>query len=522
MVSCAEALIKGLTDVGVKTIFGMPGRWVLPLYEALASSNINHITVKHEQAAAHAADGYARVSGRIGVCLGTAGPGATNMVTGVATAFRDYSPLIVLTGQPPLKLEGREVIEEIDLVSIFKPVTKLSMFLRDGGSGYKALMEAYRVAMTPPMGPVHLSIPGDVQELPSTFGEPISLRVDVSPDEGDVLMVAELISKSAKPLLMAGEGVYWSNSINELIKVAEILNIPVVTSLKGRGVIPEDHHLSLGFTGIRGKGEANRALEECDLIIALGCRLSDLTLGSFKPNQKIICVDVCPRPIALRLNPICIRSDAKTFLKSLLQKLPVRNAKPWVSGGKTFSESSHTIQKIIWKISKLIPENSIYVLDIGQHTIWAITTLMVKGPRSLILPGNFSTMGFALPAAMGVKIAKPNETVVALMGDGGLLSCLGELSTIKQYEIPILIIVFNNRGYGLIAQIQEYLYGRRYSVDFLPLDFVKIAESVGIRGLKVKNENDLGFIPTIDEPLLLEVLVDPSERVPLKKLSYEE
>lgn len=511
----SEAIVKALEDLNVKTVFGIPGRWVNPLYIALSESKIKHILMRHEQAAAHAADGYARVSGKIGVCIATAGPGALGLVLGVATACKDHIPLLAITGQIPLKLKGKRITEELNLVNIFEHITKMSLEVTDPSKAYEQIFLAAIKAQSGCPAPVHISIPEDIQRSKTSIKRQRFeiKKYRVIPKKEDVDIVSEMLNRAEKPLILAGQGVLLSNAEHELWKLAEKNNIPIVTTLMARGIIPENNPLNIGFAGYHGSIEANKVLAESDLVLALGCSLSYNTMFHMKPKEKtIIQVDVSELNFNKEYATLTIKSDVKTFIIRLLGKVKPRS-RAWVKGGKQQYRLKNSKGLSIAKtIGKELSGKTIFVLDIGEHTLWSISSIKAYMPRTIILPGNLATVGYSLPAAIGAKLAKPEMNTVAIMGDGGFYASSSELSVIKQYNIPIMIVVYNNRYYGLTKRFQEKIYKKSFGVYLGDFSCAKIAEAYGILSYAVSRPEELKeIIPkNIEEPLLIEITLGSS------------
>jgi len=506
----AEALVKILEKVGIDVVFGVPGRWISPVYIALSESKIKHILMRHEQAAAHAADGYARVTGRPGVCIATAGPGALGLVLGVATAFKDHIPLLAITGQVPLKLRGKRVTEEFDLVSVFKHITKMSIEIIEPTKAYEQMASALQTAMSRCFAPVHISIPEDIQ-LRRTEIKEITLKKASTKVRSDIIdLVSNMVNDSERPLILAGQGVILSKAEKELYEFAKRTKIPVVTTLMARGVISEDDSLNLGFVGYYGNVEANKALAESDLILALGCSLSYNTVFHIEPGSKtVVQVDVEERNFNKQYATLTIKSDVKYFITKIAQKIKPKD-KLWFKGGKQeYKVITNKGFEIAKTLSKIFSENTIYVLDIGQHTLWSISSIKARKPRTIIFPGNMATLGYSLPASIGVKAAKPNLNVVAIMGDGAFYASSTELGVLKQFNLPVAIIVYNDKHYGLTKRLQEKMFKKSFGVYLGEFSCAKIAESYNIETHVVRNANELKElnIAHIDEPVLVEVIL---------------
>jgi acetolactate synthase-1/2/3 large subunit len=501
-----------LERFGFKVAFGMPGMWSISLYEALRESGIRHVLVRHEEFASYAADGYARASGSPGLCVGTAGPGAINIAAGLAVPFRDHSPVLAITGQVPTSERGLGWIEDMDLQSVFAPVTKSSVEASPGNA-YDCIASAYLSALEGCPGPSHVSIPGDVQRSLSRDKSYVPVVSRPDPDPQAIEAILEAISGSTKPLILAGWGAILSGASEGLVKLAEAVPSYVATSYMGRGAIPEDHPLALGPAGRRGTSAANSALSASDLILSLGCRLSNLTLHTSNITAKVIQVDVEEKNYS-PLASLRVKSDISAFVDSLLPRLKSMCRKPLPPLERA---SKHEPHPSAMEFARAIASagDAIFSVDIGQHTIWLMQSLLVKKPRHVLISGNMSAMGFSLPAGIGAKLARPDEKVIAIMGDGGFQMTAGELSTMKENGVAMAVCIFNNRSLGLIKQLQESVYGYAYGVNYTsPPDYVKMAESCHVRGLKADSPSDVSeALKDIDEPLVIEIPIPRGERV---------
>ncbi|MBC7113242.1 MAG: thiamine pyrophosphate-binding protein [Candidatus Methanomethyliales bacterium] len=518
-IKTVDVVVKALERLGFDLAFGMPGMWSLPLYNAISTSNIRHILVRHEQHAAYAADGYARASGRVGLCLGTAGPGAVNIASGIAVPFKDHSPVLAITGQVPTYEQGRGWIEDLDLRAIFSPLTKFAAIISDPSEAYDVVCRAYISSVEGCPGPSYVGIPGDIQKKPSKDKGYLPTVSLLPPEPRSIELVAELIRESARPVILAGWGAVLSNASELIIQLAETIGAQVATSMMGRGVIPEDHPLSLGPAGRRGSPSANYALSGCDLLLALGCRLTNLTLGDLRLNCKIIQVDVEESNFS-PLATFKVKSDVSLFIETLIPKFRGRSHSP-VNKTAVLPETQSGANGIAKEYAHALARLSeaTFTVDIGQHTIWLMQALRVKRPRQVIFSGNLSAMGYSLPAAMGVKLANPDRKVVAVMGDGGFQMSSSELSTIEENNLAIGICVFNNQSLGLIRQLQEVAYQKPYGVDYsAPPDYLKLADAYGIEGVLVSDPADLEeVLQTIREPVLIEIPIPRSAGVDLSK-----
>ncbi len=509
----AKLLIEGLQREGVETIFGYPGGVVLPIYDELYDSPLRHILVRHEQAAAHAADGYARASGRVGVCLATSGPGACNLVTGIATAYMDSIPIVAITGQVPTSLLGNDAFQESDITGITMPVTKHNYLVKKAYDIPRILQEAFYIAGTGRPGPVLIDIPKDVStgtvETDPPRVETVSLRGYQPTYKGHQRQIdraVELLTLAERPLLYAGGGVILSNASEELVRFAEQMMIPITTTLMGLGAVPGDHPLNLGMLGMHGTEYANYAVTECDLLIAVGVRFDDRVTGkidTFAPHAKIIHIDIDPAEIGKNKKvDVPIVGDVRNILGELVQKLQkMGHYQTWHEKIKGWKKK-HPLrykddgklrpQYIIQQLSALLEEDDIIVSEVGQNQMWTAQYYCFRKPRTWITSGGLGTMGYGLPASMGVHYARPDKTVFDIAGDGSIQMNIQELGTIAQYKIPVKIAILNNQYLGMVRQWQELFYDRRYSFTELPaVDFVKIAQAYGIDGIRVESRDEV-------------------------------
>ena len=511
----SDIVVRTLERLGFTVAFGIPGMWSIPLYNSLSSSKIRHILVRHEEFAAYAADGYARASGKAGLCVGTAGPGAVNIAAGLAAPFKDHSPVIAVTGQVPTGELGKGWIEDLDLQSIFRGVTKYTVQLCDPAAAYDAIADCYRRSLEGCPGPCHISIPGDIQRKHSVMKDYIPEIAKVEPEPALVEETADLISSSDRPLIIAGWGAIHSGASPQIIKLAEAIPAPVATSYMGRGVVPEDSHFSLGPAGKRGTDMANAALSSCDLLLALGCRLTNLTVGDSRLRCKIVQVDVEPENFT-SLPALRIRGDASLFAEALLRRLrhPKRSGL-WASHEREPPLQEGRSAEFMRAIASM--RDSVFTVDIGKHTIWALKAIRAKSPRSIIFSGNLSAMGFSLPAALGAKVALPDRKVIAIMGDGGFQMTCPELSTLKENGLAVAVCVFNNGTLGLIRQLQERAYGKPFGVDYSsPPDYIALAKAFGVKGVLAESPPDAAdALSNFDEPLVVEIRIPRDEPIPM-------
>lgn len=531
-VNGAKALIKCLEKEGVDTLFGYPGGQIIPFYNELYDSDLRHILVRHEQAAAHAADGYARATGKTGVCVSTSGPGATNLVTGIATAYMDSVPIVALTGQVPTSLIGNDAFQEADITGITQPITKHNYLVQSPEDIPRIVKEAFHIASTGRPGPVLIDLPKDVQniEIELQYPDKVELRGYKPTFKGNTQQIkraAEEIANSCRPIIYAGGGVISSNASAELIEFAEAIMAPVTTTLMGISSIPTEHPLHVGMLGMHGTKYANYAIQESDLIIAVGARFDDRVTGkieSFAPNARIIHIDVDPAEISKNVKvhtPIV--GDAKQILKSLIKYVQCCRSAEWIEKVNqwkkeyplAYRHSKDTVmpQFVIEQISEAC-KDAIIVTEVGQHQMWAAQFFKYSKPRTFLTSGGLGTMGYGFPAAMGAKVGRPDKTVINIAGDGSFQMNSQELATVVQNDIPVVNVILNNGYLGMVRQWQELFYDRRYSYTFIKgsVDFVKLAEAYGALGLRAEKPSEVR--PAIEEavrsgrPAVVEVIVE--------------
>jgi acetolactate synthase-1/2/3 large subunit len=524
----AEIIIECLKKEGVKHIFGYPGGVVLNIFDLLYDDkDLKLILTRHEQGAVHAADGYARSTGKPGVVLVTSGPGATNTVTGIATASMDSIPIVVMSGQVPTKLIGNDAFQEADIVGITRPCTKHNYLVKDVKDLSKTLREAFHVATTGRPGPVLLDLPKDVTGASAIFKWPEHVRIrSFNPKiEGNRWMIkqaAHSIHRAKRPVIIAGGGVILSNSCKELRDVAEYASLPVIMTLMGLGSFPGTNKLSLGFPGMHGSYYANKAIQESDLLIAVGMRFDDRVTGrikDFAPHAKIVHVDIDPTSIRKNVRvDIPIVGDAKGVLKVLLQILKEDRKVQWDAVRKSwlkqinawrkerplsyeFSETVIKPQYVVEKIYELTKGNAIISTEVGQNQMWAAQYYKFDRPRTWLTSGGLGTMGYGFPAAMGAQVAHPNKTVIDIAGDGSIQMNIQELATCSIYKIPVKVAILNNQYLGMVRQWQELFYNERYSYTHLygVPDYVKVAEAYGAVGLRADKPSEV-------EPVIKEAL----------------
>jgi acetolactate synthase-1/2/3 large subunit len=535
----ARTLIEALQREGVDTIFGYPGGVVLPIYDELYDSSIRHILVRHEQAAAHAADGYARASGRVGVCLATSGPGACNLVTGIATAYMDSIPIVALTGQVPTALLGNDAFQESDITGITMPITKHNYLVKNAADIDRVVKEAFYIAGTGRPGPVLIDLPKDVStgEVDEASSPPaaISLRGYQPTYEGHVRQIdkaVDLIAEAERPLVYAGGGVILSGASAELREFIETAAIPVTTTLMGLGAIPGDHPLNLGMLGMHGTAAANFAVTECDLLVAIGVRFDDRVTGkieAFAPNARIIHIDIDPAEIGKNKKvDLPIVGDVGRVLRAMLARMKKRgDTANWVNRTGTWKaqfppayrdDDRLRPQYIIQQLSDLMKGEGIVVSEVGQNQMWTALYYCFRKPRSWITSGGLGTMGYGFPAAIGAHFARPGETVVDVAGDGSFQMNIQELATVAHNNIPVKVVILNNIYLGMVRQWQELFYDRRYAyTELSPVDFVKVANAYGVEGMRVEEKADVrGALETAlshDGPFVLDFRIEREENV---------
>lgn len=544
----AYALMDSLCRHGVKHIFGYPGGAILPIYDELyrfeAKGELQHILVRHEQGAAHAADGYARATGKVGVCFGTSGPGATNLVTGIATAHMDSIPMVIITGQVPRDAIGSDAFQETDIYGITLPIVKHSYVARHARDIAWIIAEAFYIASTGRPGPVLVDIPKDVgleqcEYVPVNPGavKLSGYRPTVKGNPRQINAAVELISEARKPLLYVGGGAILSNAHGQIKELAERFQLPVTTTLMGLGAFDEHNSLSVGMLGMHGTAYANFAVSECDLLIAVGARFDDRVTGKldeFASHAKVIHVDIDPAEVGKNRRPdVPIVGDVRQVLEQILHRakeldLPVKDTLThnWLAKINTWKEDyplqvphpedSISPQEVIVEVGRQAPD-AYYTTDVGQHQMWAAQFLKT-GPHRWISSAGLGTMGFGLPAAMGAKVAVPNEEVICISGDASFQMNLQELATLAQYNIKAKIVIINNGWQGMVRQWQETFYGERYSSSNMETgmpDFALLAKAFGIKGMVVHDRHELSDaiteMLTHDGPVLLDVHVKRDE-----------
>ncbi|ATU08936.1 acetolactate synthase large subunit [Methanohalophilus portucalensis FDF-1] len=536
----ARAIIECLYEENVEVIFGYPGGVLLHIYDEIYKSDLRHILVRHEQAAAHAAEGYARATGKVGVCLATSGPGATNLVTGIANAYMDSIPMVALTGQVPSSMIGNDAFQEANITGITMPITKHNYLVQDAKDLPRIIKEAFHIASTGRPGPVLIDLPKDIttEEIEFSYPDKVDLKGYKPTYKGNLQQVkraASAIEKAHQPLIYAGGGILGSNASEELLQFAEHIQTPVTTTLTGIGGFPTQHPLYVGMPGMHGTKYANYAIQECDLLIAVGARFDDRVTGklaSFAPNAKILHIDIDPAEISKNIKvDIPIVGDAKNILASLYKYVkPVEkeNRKEWLDRIEGWKKSYplHYVgeqdglkpQYIIEQIYEAC-KDAIIVTEVGQHQMWAAQYYKFSQPRSFITSGGLGTMGYGYPASIGAKVGKPDRVVFNIAGDGSFQMNSQEIATAVQNDIPVIVAIMNNGYLGMVRQWQELFFEKRYSHTCIrdSVDFVKLAEAYGAVGIRVEKTSEVK--PALEKamgsgkPVIIDFIVECEENV---------
>lgn len=535
----SDMLIESLRRENVDVIFGYPGGAVLPIYDKLYGSGMFHVLARHEQGGIHAAEGYARISGKPGVVIATSGPGATNIVTGLADAMIDSLPLVVFTGQVASSVIGSDAFQEADVLGITMPITKHSYQVRKVSDLPRIIKEAFHIATTGRPGPVLIDIPKDMAQGDGEFSYEGEVNLPgyqpiYTPNQLQVKKLAEAVTAAKKPVILAGAGVLLSKGSEELKNYAEQQNIPVVNTLLGLGCFPADHPLHLGMAGMHGTYTANMAIYESDLLISIGARFDDRVTGNLKhfaPNAKIAHIDIDPAEIGKNVpTKIPIVGDAKEVLSQLLlQDGETGDYTKWhekLAGWKQeyplwYENSSEVLkpQKVIELLHQYTDGDAVVTTDVGQHQMWVAQYYTFNNPDRWVTSGGLGTMGFGLPSAIGAQLANKDKTVVAVVGDGGFQMTLQELGVIHELNLPVKVVILNNHSLGMVRQWQEIFYEERYSHSLIPNqpDFMKLAEAYGIKGLQAKTEEEAHAVlkeaMEMDGPVLMNFFVAPKENV---------
>ncbi|MEW6261695.1 MAG: biosynthetic-type acetolactate synthase large subunit [Thermodesulfobacteriota bacterium] len=549
--SGAKILIESLKREGVEVIFGYPGAAITDIHDKLADSRIKHILVRHEQAAVHAADGYARASGKVGVVLVTSGPGATNTVTGIATAYMDSIPVVVLTGQVPRMLIGNDAFQEVDIVGITRSCTKHNYLVQDVEHLAGTIKEAFYLAASGRPGPILVDLPKDVIKDEAEFKYPrqVSLRgyqphYEAHPKQ--VQKALDMLLESSRPVIYAGGGVIISNAHRELKALAEMFSLPVTTTLMGLGGFPASHELWLGMLGMHGTFTANMAVQNCDLLLAVGARFDDRVTGKideFCPKAKIVHIDIDPTSIRKNVQVhVPIVADCRRALNDLLTlaKTPAKGRdrtlvkpeqrQPWLDLIKTWrndhplayeqaSDGPLKPQFVIEEVYRLTRGKAVITTEVGQNQMWAAQYYHLTNPRTFITSGGLGCMGYGLPAAIGAQVARPEKTVIDIAGDGSIQMNIQELATAVQYNLPVKVVILNNQFLGMVRQWQQLFYDRRYCATAMTCtpDFVRLAEAYGAVGFKTDQPGEVAPIIQealkIKKPVLMDFRIEPEECV---------
>lgn len=542
----AQILLKCLEEEGVDVMFGFPGGAVIDIYDEIPNSKVEHILVRHEQGAIHAADGFARATGRVGVCLVTSGPGATNTVTGIATAYADSIPVVIFTGQVPRPLIGNDAFQEVDIVGITRPCTKHNYLVQDIKDLQSTIKQAFYLARSGRPGPVLVDLPKDVQQQTVEFDYPkqVSMRSykpTKKPHVGQVRKVAKLLKNAKRPLFYTGGGVITSAAHEELTWLGQQLSIPVTSTLMGLGAFPGDDDLFLGMLGMHGTYAANMAVHHCDLLLAVGARFDDRVTGkvdTFAPNATIVHIDVDPTSIQKNVSVhVPLVADCKSALATLKRETEATlddfdwaaNYKEWVDQVQgwssehplTYKDEGDSIkpQYVVEKIYEITKGDAIIATEVGQNQMWAAQFYKYTQPNTLLTSGGLGTMGYGFPAAMGAQKAFPDKLVIDIAGDGSIQMCIQEMMTVVCNKLPVKIIILNNGYLGMVRQWQELFYEKNYCatcMDAQP-DFVKLAEAYGAAGFRVTEKKDvestLREAFKVDKPVIVDIRVEKEENV---------
>ena len=532
----SQILVECLKEQGVDTIFGYPGGQVLNIYDELYrhQDEIRHILTSHEQGAAHAADGYARATGKVGVCLATSGPGATNLVTGIATAYMDSVPLIAITGNVPVPLLGKDSFQEVDIAGITMPITKHNFIIKDIEKLADTIRKAFRIAKSGRPGPVLIDITKDVTAAKYEYTPVLVEEIDNSKatiSEEEIENALAMIRESKKPMIFVGGGAIISDASEELRIFADKIDAPVTDTLMGKGAFNGEHERYTGMLGMHGTKTSNYSVTKCDLLITVGSRFNDRVTGNakkFASKAKILQIDI--DPVEINKNVIVSKKvigDVKRILHILNERLEQQSHETWMNqvyeSKRLFPLGYHddilTGPYIIEKIDEIVGENAIITTEVGQHQMWAAQFFKYKKPRTFLSSGGLGTMGFGLGACIGAKVGMPDKTVINIAGDGCFRMNMNEIATATRYDIPIIQVVFNNHVLGMVRQWQNLFYGKRYSQTILndKVDFVKLSEAMGAKAFKITKKEEVEPVLreaiALNEPVVIECDIDPDDKV---------
>ena len=541
--SGARAFVEAIEREGVKTMFGITGGAVLPICDELFASDVRFVMARHEQGAAHMADGFARASGRVGVCLATSGPGATNLVTGIATANIDSSPMVAFTGQVPLSMVGSDAFQEVDIIGITASATKYNIQVRRPSEIPWAVKSAFYIASTGRQGAVLVDLPKDTQidAEEMEFPEEVSFRgyeLNPVPNDREMDWAATLLSRARRPVIMAGGGAVAANAAEEVLKLADLLMAPVTTTLMGKGVVPSDHPLFAGLCGMHGTGEANMLVTEADVLLVVGARMSDRTtarLEDFSPGAKVVHIDIDRSEIDKNVETVTrVVGDAKLALQGILKRLAKMSVDrqtngEWLKKLETFRKEYTPPEvpgnphlrapDVMRALRKALPRDALVTTEVGQNQMWAALYFDSYAPRTFFSSGGLGTMGWGFPAAIGAKAARPDVPVVDIAGDGSFGMTENSLATSVEEDLPVIVVILNNRMLGMVAQWQRLFYGRRYMAVELGKqpDFVKLAEAYGAVGVRPETigefEKAVRDAVEAEVATVIDVQIDPEENV---------
>ena len=534
----SEIIAECLLEQGVDTVFGYPGGAVLNIYDALYkySDKITHILSSHEQGAAHAADGYARTTGKCGVVIATSGPGATNLVTGIATAYMDSIPMVAITGNVTNDLLARDSFQEVDICGITLPVTKHNFIVKDVKDLANVIRQAFKIAMSGRKGPVLIDIPKDVTGAKCEYEKAVPNKImnELISEQADFNIAADIIKNSKKPMIYMGGGVVSADAEKELLAFAEKIDCPIASSVMGLGGFPSSHRLFMGTIGMHGGYETGKATDNCDLIIAVGARFSDRVAGDrdkFGKQAAIIQLDIDKAEINKNVRiDCCVLGDLKDTLKKLCETVDEIKHTDWVAQVEEWGKKSGVTEtprsdiyahpyKVIEEVRKLTSDEDIIVTDVGQHQMWVSQKYRFEKPRTWCTSGGLGTMGYGMGAAVGSAVANPDKRVVLFTGDGSFHMNLNELATVRSYNLPIVIVVLNNTVLGMVRQWQKLFYGRRFSQTdpHRKTDFAKVAEGFGVKGMVIHNDDEVADVLAkafaLNEPVVIDCKISPDENV---------